>query len=106
MLIRAGFLWDIKKFLNLKDATWIYSLWPGYFERSKPLRNLKSYLEEKGVRYEYLHTSGHAKLNDMKKLVDAVAPDIVVPIHSFYPNKLKDNFKNVRVVNDGEVVNL
>ena len=47
-----------------------------------------------------------AKLEDMKKLVDAISPEIVVPIHSFYPDKFKDNFKNVRVVNDGEVVNL
>lgn len=54
MLIRAGFLYDIKRFLGLEGATWIYSLWRGYFERSKPLRNLKSYLEDKGVRYEYL----------------------------------------------------
>ena len=106
MLIRAGFLWDLKKFLDLKGATWIYSLWPGYFERSKPLRNLKSYLEEKGVRYEYLHTSGHAKLEDMKKLVDAMTPEMLVPIHSFYPDKFKDYFNNVMLVNDGETVNL
>ena len=106
MLIRAGFLWDIKKLLDLKDATWIYSLWPGYFERSKPLRNLKSYLEDKGVRYEYLHTSGHAKLEDLKKMVDAMVPDIIVPIHSFYPDKFKDHFKNVKIVNDGEIVDL
>jgi ribonuclease J len=106
MLIRAGFLWDIKKFLDLKGATWIYSLWPGYFERSKPLRNLKSYLEDKSVRYEYLHTSGHAKLDDMKKLVDAIEPDIVVPIHSFYPEKFKSYFKNVKLIKDGETVDL
>lgn len=72
----------------------------------KPLRNLKSYLEEKGVRYEYLHTSGHAKLEDMKKLVDAITPEILVPIHSFYPDKFKDYFKNVKLMNDGEIVNL
>jgi len=106
MLIRAGFLYDLKRFLSLKDATWIYSLWPGYFERSKPLRNLKSYLEDKGVRYEYLHTSGHAKLEDLKKLVDAMAPETVIPIHSFHPDKFKDYFPNVRLVNDGEVINL
>jgi len=106
MLIRTGFFWDIKRFLGLKDATWIYSLWPGYFERSKPLRNLKSYLEDKGVRYEYLHTSGHAKLEDMKKLVEAIAPEIIVPIHSFYPDKFKDHFNNVRLVDDGEIVDL
>ena len=106
MLIRAGFLWDIKKFLGLNGATWIYSLWPGYFEKSKPLRNLKSYLEDKSVRYEYLHTSGHAKIEDMKRLVDAVAPDNIIPIHSFYPDKFKSYFKNVRLVKDGETVNL
>jgi len=106
MLIRAGFLYDIKRFLNLEDATWIYSLWSGYFERSKPLRNLKSHLEDKGVRYEYLHTSGHAKLEDLKKLVDAMAPEMVIPIHSFYPDKFKDYFPNVRIVDDGEIVNL
>ncbi|MBU0985816.1 MAG: MBL fold metallo-hydrolase [Proteobacteria bacterium] len=106
MLIRAGFLYDIKRFLGLEGATWIYSLWTGYFERSKSLRNLKSYLEDKGVRYKYLHTSGHAKLDDLKKLVDAMAPKMVIPIHSFYPDKFKDYFPNARIVEDGEVVNL
>jgi len=84
----------------------IYSLWPGYFERSKTLQNLKSYLEDKGVRYEYLLTSGHAKLKDLKKLVDAMALKMVIPIHSFHPDKFKDYFPNVRLVNDGEIVNL
>ncbi|RZB37102.1 MAG: hypothetical protein SRB2_01606 [Desulfobacteraceae bacterium Eth-SRB2] len=106
MLIRPGFIWDIKKFLDLKDATWIYSMWRGYFERSKPLRNLKSYLEDKGVRYEHLHKSGHAKLEDLKKLVDAMTPEMVILIHSFHPDKFKDYFPNVRLVDDGEVVNL
>ena len=106
MLIRAGFLYDIKRFLHLEDATWIYSLWSGYFERSKPLRNLRSYLEDKGVRYEYLHTSGHAKLEDLKRLVDAMAPEMVIPIHSFHPDKFKDYFPNVMRVDDGEIVSL
>lgn len=106
MLIRPGFLWDIRKFLDLKDATWIYSMWPGYFERSKSLRNLRSYLKDKGVRYEYLHTSGHATLEDLKKLVEAMSPEMVIPIHSFHPEKFKDYFQNVRLVDDCEIVNL
>jgi len=106
MLIRSGFLYDIKKFLSLENATWIYSLWPGYFERSEPLRNLKSYFEGKSVRYEYLHTSGHATLEDLKKLVDAMTPEVVIPIHSFHPEKFRDYFPNVRLVDDGEKVSL
>ncbi|MBW2363893.1 MAG: hypothetical protein JRF25_02225 [Deltaproteobacteria bacterium] len=70
------------------------------------MRNLKSYLEGKGVPYEYIHTSGHAKLSDLSKLVDAMAPDMVIPIHSFHPDKFKDHFPNVRLVENGEIVNL
>jgi ribonuclease J len=68
MIIRPGFLWNIKKFLALEEATWIYSMWPGYFERSRSLRNLKSYLQEKNVRYEYLHTSGHFSQQQIQRL--------------------------------------
>jgi ribonuclease J len=106
MLIRAGFLYDLKKFLSLENATWIYSLWPGYFERSTSLRNLRSYLKNKGVRYEYLHTSGHATLEDLKKLVDAMTPEMVIPIHSFHPEKFKDYFPNVRLARDGEDIKI
>ena len=67
---------------------------------------MRASLKDKVVRYEYLHTSGHAKLEDMKKLVDAMAPEMVVLIHSFHPDKFKDYFPNVRLVDDGEVMNL
>jgi len=106
MLIRPSFLYDIKKFLDLSEATWIYSMWPGYLERSKPLRKLKTYLEEKDVRIEYLHTSGHARLCDMTKLVSAMKPEVIIPIHSYHAEKFKDHFPNVRLVHDGEVVQL
>ena len=106
MMVRPGFLFDTKRFLGLKEATWIYSMWRGYFEQSKPLRNLKGYLEDKGVRFEYLHTSGHAKLSDMIRLVEALDPEMVIPIHSFHPEKYKDYFPKVRLVDDGEAVEI
>jgi ribonuclease J len=103
MLIRPGFLWDMKKFLNLKDATWIYSMWPGYFRTSKPLNKLRSYFEEKNVRVEYLHTGGHAKIQDLIKLAEALNPSTVIPIHSDHAEKYKDYFSNVTLLNDGEI---
>ena len=105
-MIRAGSLYDIKKFFDLEGATWIYSLWRGYFDRSETLRNLRSYLDDKRVRCEYLHTSGHAKLDDLKKLVEAMAPEVIIPIHSFYPDKYKNYFPNVRLLHDGDFVKL
>jgi ribonuclease J len=106
MLVRPGFLYDIKKYLELKDASWIYSMWPGYFEKSPSLRKLKSYLESKGVRYEYIHTSGHATLSDLKRLAQALSPEFVIPIHSFHPDRFQDYFENVRLMKDGETLHL
>lgn len=103
LLVRPGFLFDIKKFLRLKDATWIYSMWPGYFDRSIPLKNMKTYFQGKGVRIEYLHTGGHAKIQDLVKMVEALKPSILIPIHSFHSEKFTDHFSNVRLLNDGEV---
>jgi len=104
MLVRPGFRWDIQKFLNLKDATWIYSMWPGYFQTSKPLHKLRSYFEEKDVRIEYLHTGGHAKVQDLVRLAEALNPWTVIPIHSDHADKYMDYFSNVALLNDGKVL--
>ncbi len=106
MLIRPGFLYDIKKYLDLKEATWIYSMWPGYFEKSQSLRKLKSYLESKNIRYEYIHTSGHAVLSDLKRLAEALSPAVIIPIHSFHPDRFQDHFVNVRLMKDGELLDI
>ena len=105
MLIRPGFLWNIKRYLDLNDAAWIYSMWPGYFEKSQSLRKLRSFLESKTVRYEYIHTSGHAMLSDLKRLAEAMAPEIIIPIHSFHPDHFQNHFSNVRPMKDGELFN-
>jgi ribonuclease J len=103
MLVRPGFRWDIRKFLNLKDATWVYSMWPGYFQTSKPLNKLRSYFEEKNVRIEYLHTGGHASIQDLTAVAKALNPSIIVPIHSASAEKYKDYFSNVTMLDDGKV---
>ena len=106
MLVKAGFIRELKKYLDLEGATWIYSMWPGYFERSKALRSLKSLLESRGVAYRYIHTSGHAKIVDLERLAEAMAPEIVIPIHSFAPDQYKMYFKNVVPVNDGHSISI
>lgn len=106
MLIRPGFLFDIEKYLSLKNATWIYSMWPGYFKTSKSLSKLQAYFDNKGVRTEYLHTGGHAKKDDLIKMVDTLKPSMLIPIHSFHSEKFKDDFTNVRLVKDGEVLQI
>jgi len=106
MLIRAGFLWDLRTFLDLKGGTWIYSMWHGYFDQSESLRNLRNYLKDKDVRIEELHTSGHATISELTDLVTALGPKMVIPIHTFHPEKFKDHFSNVRLVDNGEELDI
>jgi len=102
MLVRPGFMADIKRFIGLENAVWIYSMWPGYFERSNSLRKLKSFLLEQGVSYEYLHTSGHARLTDLQEFVGKLSPKKIIPIHSFHPEQYHEFFENVQMIEDGE----
>jgi len=78
MLVRPKYLTDIQNQLTLAEASWIYSMWPGYLQKDKTFDDLRTYMQEKCVRTEILHTSGHAGLPDLIKLVDAVNPKMVV----------------------------
>jgi ribonuclease J len=104
MLVRPSFMADIKRFINLDSAVWIYSMWLGYFERNNSLLKLKSFLMEQGVSYEYLHTSGHARITDLKDFVGKLSPKRIIPIHSFHPEQYHEFFENVQMVEDGEEI--
>ncbi|MBW2589289.1 MAG: SMP-30/gluconolactonase/LRE family protein [Deltaproteobacteria bacterium] len=41
-------------------------------------------------------------LSDLKRLAEAMSPEIIIPIHSFYPDRFQDHFSNVRPMKDGE----
>lgn len=102
MLVRPKHLSDIQNHLTLAEATWIYSMWPGYLERDGAFDDLCAYLKEKSARIEILHTGGHATVPDLVKLVTAIKPGVVIPIHSGHPDVLRAHLTNVRVVSDGE----
>ena len=71
-----------------------------------PLKNMKNYLEDKGVKFCAMHTSGHATISDLKSLVEAMRPESVIPIHSFYPENYERYFDNVIKLDDGEEFSL
>jgi ribonuclease J len=56
-------------------------MWDGYLDTTSGWR-LSAMLESAGVHLHHLHTSGHASVPDLQRLVDALAPRRVVPIHS------------------------
>ena len=61
--------------------------------------NLKEYFANAGVRFQIVHTSGHAKLSDIKKIVEALNPEIIIPIHSLYAEKFQKYFPKTNFPN-------
>jgi ribonuclease J len=92
----------INKLKENTSPTAIYSMWHGYLERS----DLVQFLEANGIPLTEMHTSGHAYVSQLQRMVDALKPRFIIPIHTFYPEKYCDMFPNVVQLNDGEVLDL
>jgi ribonuclease J len=100
MLFRPSMRTDLEKADCLEDATLIYSMWSGYLDRDQ-YRPLSDWLDEKSIPLVHCHTSGHAPISDLKRLANALAPKMLVPIHSFEPAQFPDHFENVVLKDDG-----
>lgn len=92
----------IKKF-DKSQGIILYSLWDGY--RTKPNSTIPDFLNLTD-KWEYLHTSGHISQKDLISVVSLAKPDIIIPIHTEFPEKFKEVFKNykVYVANDKEEI--
>jgi len=106
VLCRPSVFAPIKKYLDIRKSAWVYSMWAGYLERSGPLRRMKSYFDNQGVEYYYIHSSGHARLADLKMFVEAVKPGTIIPIHTYHPELFQCFFGKVKMVEDGERVRI
>jgi len=79
----------------------VWSMWDGYLEDDSGIA-LKALLDESKVELVHLHTSGHASVKDLRRLVDAINPQRVVPIHSEATNRFAELFPRVEPHEDGE----
>lgn len=80
--------------LNGGAAVW--SLWPGYLVPPSGQR-LTALLAEADVPLIHHHTSGHAHVDDLARLVDAFGAARVVPIHSEATDRFADHFPRVEM---------
>ncbi|HXV79747.1 MAG TPA: MBL fold metallo-hydrolase [Candidatus Binatia bacterium] len=99
MLFRPSMSGELEKAGCLGDAKLIYSLWPGYLNR-KELRSFREWLEKHGIPLTHCHTSGHASPQDLQRFAKAIAPKMLVPIHSFATHRFEEFFENVQMKED------
>ena len=59
-------------------------MWAGYLDAPSGQR-ARELLDRCGVALRVLHASGHASVNDLRLLAEAVVADRVVPVHTGAP---------------------
>jgi ribonuclease J len=85
---------------QLRGGVVVWSLWSGYLDEPSGKR-LLAQVAATGVRFVQHHTSGHAPLCDLKRLVAALAPRSVVPIHTEGAHEYLSHFPAVTPQPDG-----
>jgi len=111
---RAAYWQQIKNFQKRGPIKIIYSQWLGYLDEKhchteQSLRVAKAMNELRDVLgddFVYAHTSGHAVVDDLKRLVTAMKPRVVIPIHTEYGDEFKRHFPKVKPLQDGEEYDL
>lgn len=84
----------------LQGTKLIYSMWEGYLKED-------SFWELHEVPVKRIHCSGHAYVEDLISLVQAINPKVVFPNHTFYPDTFTNLFgKRTTILRDGQSLEL
>ena len=103
MLVRPSMQKDLEHIPGIEGGNIIYSMWEGYLQKSGTTKFV-DYLTNRKFTLHKIHTSGHADTKTLKKMVEAIKPKNIVPIHTFEGNKYKDIFNEPVVeLNDEEI---
>ncbi len=86
MVFRPAMLRDLDTAACLVGARAIWSQWDGYLKQPRG-EALQADLTARGIPLAQAHTSGHASIPDLQRLAAAVAPRMLVPIHTFEPDR-------------------
>lgn len=108
MMVKNSMMEDIallKSKKLLTNACFVYSMWEGYQKQEKMQEFLK-FIEESGIDYHFIHTSGHADKKTLKYMEEQLKPKIIFPIHTTKKEKAPEVFKNAHIVEDNEVLNI
>jgi ribonuclease J len=97
-------------FKKIGPINLIYSQWLGYLKMTNEeyfgAEQMAVFQNDPLVNFTYAHTTGHATLDTLKKLVDCIQPKRLVPVHTEFPEDYAKHFKMVTTLKDGDSLNL
>ena len=88
---RGSMAGELQRADCLSGASALWSMWTGYLDAPSG-GELRSWLDRHDIPLTIAHTSGHATVADLKRLVIAMRPARVVPIHTAAPELFQDRF--------------
>lgn len=74
--------------LNLRNSVYIHSNAIPLGAYDPDWEKLQIFLRKLNLDYEYIGSSGHAFHSHLKCMIDEIKPEILIPLHSLYPEKL------------------
>jgi ribonuclease J len=101
MTFRGSMAGDLERADCLTGASAVWSMWPGYLEDASS-DGLKAFLKRREIPLSIVHASGHATVEDLKRLATSVNPERLVPIHTAVPERFDELFPRVDHRPDGE----
>lgn len=104
MMVRSSMLDDLRK-INVASGLFIYSMWEGYL-KEKSMEDLLQFIKCNNMNFQHIHTSGHASIDTLKRVVEVIKPKVIIPIHSFYPDSFNQFGPRVIGLSDCEVYKL
>ncbi len=94
-------------YIQPSNADFIYSMSEHFLEGedNEEMRIvLENWMKHFKINFHKAHCSGHASATDIKKIVTSINPKILIPIHTESALKFKEFHDNVKIVKNGEKV--
>jgi ribonuclease J len=83
------------------DDSFCWSNWGGYLNETKEIE-LQNWFTQNDVKMHHIHTSGHANAQELTKFAKAVAPNSIIPIHGENWQSAKNDFANLKIIENNE----
>jgi ribonuclease J len=99
MVVRPSMYIDVRN-NYIQSGLFYYSMWQGYRSNEKQIKFEKD-IEELCFDFHYLHTSGHASITDIKRVITGLNPKKIIPIHTLFPNDMCGISDNTEIMEDG-----
>ncbi len=106
MLVRPSVMEFLQK-INAPQIRFVKSIWSGYWEEPSTVR-FRRWIESNCEQLPDIHSSGHADIGSLQRIVELVKPKHLVPIHTNTPGRFSEFFTSSTIIfpSDNEIINI